>query len=76
MNQEWKEFIDQLPFEIEFLHKDEFIKKHKNIKEDFPNVFISENNKLTLLISNKEINKAKSIQDLKDLVTNKIKNIK
>ena len=75
MKEDWKEFIQKLPYEIEFLHKDEFNKKYGKTEYDFPNAFTIKNGKPDLLISDKEINSAKSIEDLKDLVKNKIKSI-
>lgn len=75
MKEDWKEFIQKLPYEIEFLHKNEFIKKYRIIEHDFPNAFTIKNGKPDLLISNKEINSAKSIKDLKNLVNKKIKSM-
>jgi len=75
MKEDWKEFIQKLPYEIEFLHKDEFNKKYGKTKCDFPNAFTIKNGKLELLINNKEINSAKSIEELKTLVQQKIKSL-
>ena len=75
MNEDWKKFIQKLPYEIEFLHKDEFIKKYGKTKYDFPNVFTIKNGKPDLLISNKEINSARTIEDLKTLVQQRIKSL-
>lgn len=72
---EWKKFIDKLGIKSEFLHKDEFIKKYDIKNYKFPSVFINENNKIKLLISNKIINSAKNIEDLKSIVYKRIKTL-
>jgi len=76
MKDDWREFINQLSIKVEFLHKDEFIKKYGKTKHNFPNAFIEENKKLTLFISSQEINSTKDIAELKALVEKKIKTIK
>ena len=76
MKDEWKKFIKTLPYEIEFLHKDEFHKKYGKTENAFPNAFIKKDNKLRLLISNKEMNSVKSINDLKTLLQQNIKTLK
>jgi hypothetical protein len=69
MKSDWADFIKSLNIELEFLHKDEFKEKFpNNFKEELPAVFTLENKKLTLAISAKELNKAKSINDLKNLI--------
>ncbi len=76
MKEEWKDFIDSLKIKIEFLHKDEFIKKYKITDHPFPNAFLEDDGKVTLLISNKEINATSSVPELKALVQKKIDSIK
>jgi len=73
MNKEWKEFIKGLGIDVEFLHKDEFNKTHKEFKE-FPAVFRKET-KLKLLISKNELNSCKSTTCLKELVLHKLKEV-
>ena len=75
MKDEWKEFIKKLPYEIEFLHKDEFAKKYGNKNNKFPNAYVQKENNLSLLISSKEMNSVKNIEDLKSLVQQKIKTL-
>ena len=76
MKTDWKTFIDNLPIEVEFLHKDEFQNKYPNEKIQFPVALIKNQNKIKTLISSVEINKCNSIDDLKKLVNEKIRNIK
>lgn len=54
MKNEWKTYINSLPFKTVFLHRDEFGEK--------PHPFISAD----------EINKQKSLKELKQLIQNKI----
>ena len=75
MKDDWKEFIENLSIKVEFLHKNEFINKYGDKKESFPNAFIEDNNKLTLLISSEEINKTKNILQLKTLVKEKLEKL-
>jgi len=74
MKSDWKEFIQNLPYKSEFLHKDEFIDKYPEyINSSFPSIFKRENKGLIELISAKEINKQKSVKELKQLVLQKLK---
>lgn len=55
IKKEWEDFIKGLPLETEFLHKDEFQKKHPNISIDFPVVYVVNNNDMELYISAKDM---------------------
>ncbi len=69
MRKDWKEFVNLLPLKNEFLHKDEFFKlfpKKQNIT--LPAVFLQLNNDMIEFISAKEINHAKTLEELKLLV--------
>ncbi|MDZ4784775.1 MAG: hypothetical protein SGJ02_01735 [bacterium] len=69
MRDEWKKFIENLPLKAKFLHKDEFLKSFpKQEKEDFPCIFIKDNEDMKLLITSEEINRQKNLDDLKSLV--------
>lgn len=72
MKQDWKHFIQQLPADTMFLHKNEF-KKTYRLKTDLPAVFMQQDNALLMLIPGKEINNCRSLQQLKDLVSAKLK---
>ncbi len=71
MKNKWKTFIQQLPVEVVFLHKDEFVKEYK-LQTKLPAIFIKENDKLKLFITDKEINNCTSLQQLKDLITTQL----
>ena len=72
MKNKWKEFIDSLNYKVEFLHRDEFIKRYHPEKFEYPAVFVKKNADLALLISNKEINKLKKFEELISLIKKKI----
>jgi hypothetical protein len=75
---EWSTFVKNLgknkKITTVFLHKNELRKKYTKNKEPLPAVFIEKNNSLKLLISAKEINSKKSLQELINLVKKKINN--
>ena len=76
MKDEWKEFLDALLFEKEFLHRDEFQKQYPELKSTkLPAIFISQNNTLSVLVSADEINIQKNIDGLKNIINGKIKSI-
>ena len=71
LKQEWKSFIGNLPFQFEFLNKDQFIEKHKNTEASFPGIFLKKDNELHLLVSANEIDACQSSGDLKKLLLSK-----
>jgi len=74
MKDEWREFLDSLPFEKEFLHRDKFHKQHPELESTkLPTIFISQNNTLSSLISAEEINKQRNVENLKKLLMTRIR---
>ena len=69
---EWKEFIEELGVECEFLHRDEFLKKHPSIKTDFPVIFELADGELKPVLSTDKINSCKSMDDLKEAINSVI----
>lgn len=59
MRQTWKDFIESLPLESAFYHKDEFI-AHLKSDSDFklPAIFILKENGLIPLVSREELNQS------------------
>ncbi len=65
MDKEWKKFVTSLPYQAIFLHRDEFNKQYPNQKGTLlPAVFIEDSSGIRLLISDKEISRAKNISEL------------
>lgn len=71
----WKEFINDLELDVEFLHKDEFENKYHLKNVQFPAGFLRKGSDIKPLISDNEINKCKTLDDLMALVSNKINEI-
>jgi len=82
MKKEWKNFVSDLDvpvefkkkdkFKFEFLHKDEFNQKYDVKDAKFPSAYLMDKTGLELFINQDEMNAVKSIDELKDLVNNKI----
>jgi len=85
MKKDWKNFVNDLDtpvefmkrnkFKFEFLHKDEFEDKYIIENAKFPSAYVETDSGLELFISQDEMNAVKSIDELKDLVNNKIKKL-
>ena len=69
--QEWKSFIEGLPAEAVFLHKDDFEKRYKT-KVDLPAVFISSREAIKEIITKQKLESCQSLEELKNLVTEKL----
>jgi hypothetical protein len=77
MKDEWKSFIDKLNIPYTFLHRDEFFKKLKRHPHDlgeikFPAIFLNKDGKIGLLINHNEINACQSLDDLMNLLSQKL----
>ena len=71
MKKKWSTYIETLPFKSTFTYKDKFSKNgYSNIK--FPSVFIQSNEKLDEIISATEINGIKNLDQLIDLLNQKL----
>ena len=75
MKGEWRSFIDSLSENKEFLHREEFHKKHPRYKDTpLPAIFVtSDGETLSILVSREEINTVKTISELETLLTEKLK---
>ena len=74
MIREWKGFIQTLNIPAEFLHRDELEEKYKIKDVLLPATFLqSKEGEITLWIQSNEINTCQSLNDLKELVLNKLK---
>jgi len=71
MKQEWKSFIESLPVETIFFHRDEFQKRYK-MQVALPAAFLYKNKAISEIISKHEIESCKSLAALKTLVRQKI----
>ncbi|EAZ90332.1 hypothetical protein [Crocosphaera chwakensis] len=71
--EEWKTFRESSDHELKFLHKDEFEKKYKQVRE-YPTILMSnKNNEFHELINKEQLNKLKSVEELINKLQNSIK---
>ena len=75
MKNDWKKFVESRELPVKFLHKDEFAEQYPDKKEDFPCAFLKKGDELELFISAGEINRTGDLEDLKALVSMKIKKL-
>ena len=65
---EWKEFIQDLGVDCEFLHRDEFLKKYSSEEKNFAVIFELQGDELKAGLSALKINACKSMDDLKEAI--------
>ncbi len=63
-NKAWKSFVRDLSIPVEFLHRDDFLKKYPLNKEVLPAIFSDFGQGLALTVSAKRINQMKSVEEL------------
>ncbi|MUP46712.1 GTPase [Gramella sp. BOM4] len=67
----WREFLEKLDVETEFLHRDEFRKQYASkfgYKFEFPLVLLKSNKGLEVFVSKDEINQLNSLDELIRLI--------
>jgi len=72
MRKEWKQFLESLDLEKEFLHSDELKQRYGIEAPRLPAVFKKAQGGLKLYIDADAINECKSIADLKGLILDKL----
>ena len=72
MRAEWKEFLDSLEAEFEFLHRDELATEYGMANAALPAIFIKENGTLVPWISSDQLNACKDVAGLKELILGKL----
>ena len=75
MKKDWKSYIKNLDIPTEFLHKDEFEKKYDVKDAKYPSTYLRNGSSMKILITVDEMNKVKSLDEMKDLVTKKMEAI-
>ena len=69
--EEWMTFLDDLDADIEFLHRDEYVRqygKDDKVDIDFPAIFVKNQDELKLWVDNKVINEMSSTDDLMEMI--------
>jgi hypothetical protein len=72
MRGEWKEFLDSLDADFEFLHRNELVEQYGMANESLPAVYLKENGLLKLWISSEQLNACHEVADLKELINGKL----
>jgi len=72
MRRPWREFIKELGFEVEFLHRDELANQYEIMDVKLPATFIFQNGKPKLWIESDAMDACKSLDELQSLVTHKL----
>lgn len=78
MRDEWKAFIESLGVELEFLHRDEFKKRGDGSgggdagEVDLPAIFMKGDQGLEVLADAASINTCKTMDELKDLIRERL----
>ena len=73
MRDEWKNFVAGLDAPVEFLHRDELAQRHGLRDVKLPAIFRKTENGLKEWVSCEEINRCRSLDELKRLVEQKLK---
>lgn len=73
MKKQWKAFLDSLPLEKEFLHKDEFASKYALSFNQFPAIFVADTNRLSLVITQQQLNSIHTLPALQQMLLQKLK---
>src|SRR3954451_5694940 len=71
MKQDWKSFIEGLPIQPVFLHKDEFENQY-NMQIPLPVVLFQTDESILEIISREELANCKTLEDLKNVVSKKL----
>ena len=72
MKTDWKLFLDELEIPVEFLHKDEFKSRYPEKEVQFPSAYLVSESNLIPFISKEEMDSLKTLDDLIELVKDKI----
>lgn len=73
MRSGWKDYLDTLPYEKRFLHRDEFRSEFPNHAHvALPAIFQQTSENLTLLIDSKTLDTIQNWEDLKNILKEKL----
>ncbi len=75
MKTDWQDFVSKLETEVEFLHRDQFLRQYDLRDAKFPSVYLRRGSTVRLLIGSDEIDSCQSLDDLKSLVTRKAEDL-
>lgn len=73
MRDEWKQFVTGLGVPVEFLHRDELAKRYGLREAKLPAIFLATDSGPKPCVTQAEINRCRTLDDLKRLVEQKLK---
>ncbi len=74
MKKDWRQFVEELPYQVVFRYKNDFMKEYPRQK-DFPSVYFFTGNSLRQLISAGEM-EGIELEELKGLIQKRLQEIK
>jgi hypothetical protein len=72
MRQEWKQFLESLGINMEFLHRNELFERYAIENVDLPAIFLKKSDALEVWLTAARINACGSMSDLKHLIIGRI----
>jgi hypothetical protein len=72
MRAEWKQFLESLECELEFLHRNELQERYGIINADLPAIYLKHLDVMEILIAASAINSCRSIEELKLLISDRL----
>lgn len=66
--EEWRAFVEQLPLEARFLHRDEFRREFPEIDVPLPAVFIQQDGETRVCVSARSLQDCDSLAQLEELI--------
>ncbi|MEI6213289.1 MAG: hypothetical protein WCP10_04220 [Desulfuromonadales bacterium] len=72
MRTEWKEYLDSLDADFEFLHRDELSEKYGGTEITLPAILLKKGDTFDELITADEIERCSCVDDLRRLITGKL----
>lgn len=64
----WRSFIESLPIESVFMHRDEFQQSYRHIKSPLPAVFIQQGDEVKLCVTAASLGECQNLEDLQNLI--------
>lgn len=65
----WRSFIENLPIESLFMHRDEFQQSYRHIKSPLPAVFMQQGDDVKLCVTAASLGECEKLEDLQNLIS-------
>ena len=73
MLKKWKEFLESIPLEKTFYHRKAFAQAYPEANSKLPAIFIDSDDELTLIVSAEEMDGIEDLDELVDLLADRLK---